>query len=427
VVRLLPHFMAMRVGLLTFFAASALFAADEQQLALALKAQTDFDRVFLSAAPQLRDTNLCVQTQASMLPVAPAEELPLVHFRKGWCTLAGASITREAGAFQQAASEFDQAAAAWGGRNMALAKKRPAEPLPSMFPVLAAVARLNAGAAEVKDLAPAVTAHACPVSAVPVERCEAVLQLGKEWLGWLDLKRDDLDAAAREFPQAATAWTNWVAGKQAFRDRKYTEAATAYRRAVEAWDAQSHTTNPPLLERLAPRIDLSSANAELGGAQLLAGDAAGAIVTLNQAIRQDTANARALFLRARAKDVAGQTEAAIADYNLAARNALAKAGDQGSGDAHVYRGISLYRRKEYEKAEDEFTNALNFEIEPAVRADAVAWRRLAAVASGSCESGRKYLEEALPKASPFFPRDEARTLIAACTATTTAVRSEPVK
>jgi tetratricopeptide (TPR) repeat protein len=139
-------------------------------------------------------------------------------------------------------------------------------------------------------------------------------------------------------------------------------------------------------------------------------------------VRQDPANARALFLRGRAKDAAGQTDAAIADYNLAARNALAKAADQGSGEAHIYRGISLYRRKEYEPAEDEFTNALNFEIAPSVRADAVAWRRLSAVAAGSCDAGRRYLEESLPAVSPYFPSDEARKLLAACSATTTAAR-----
>ena len=107
---------------------------------------------------------------------------------------------------------------------------------------------------------------------------------------------------------------------------------------------------------------------------------------MNQAVRQDATNARALYLRARAKESAGQQDAAIADYNLAARNALAKAEDQ-AGEAHLYRGISLYRRKEYAPAEDEFTNALNFNISAASRADAVAWRSLAAVAVGQLRSG----------------------------------------
>jgi hypothetical protein len=66
---------------------------------------------------------------------------------------------------------------------------------------------------------------------------------------------------------------------------------------------------------------------------------------------------------------------------------------------------------------------LNFEISPAMRADAVAWRRLSAVAGGSCEVGRRYLEEAMPAVSPFFPREEARATINSCGVTNTAQRS----
>ena len=59
-------------------------------------------------------------------------------------------------------------------------------------------------------------------------------------------------------------------------------------------------------------------------------------------------------------------------------------------------------------------SALNFAIAAPLRADAVAWRRLSAVAGGSCDAGRRYLEEALPAASPYFPRQEARDAMAAC-------------
>jgi tetratricopeptide (TPR) repeat protein len=421
----LPLTMVMNVGLLTILAATSLFAADEERLALALKAQTDFERVFLSPAATLHDTNICIQTQASVLPVATPEELPLFHFRKGYCTLAAATITHESGEFLQAASEFDRAVESWAGRNAAFAKKRPPEPLPSALPVLAAIARLETGKGDGKELPTAVAAHTCAGTVVPVDRCEAILTLGREWSGWLALSHDQVDEAARQFP-AGSVWTNWVAAKQAFRDRKYPEAVAAYRRAVDAWESQARAGDPPLLQRLAPPVDLSVAYTELGGAQFLAGDASGAIASLNQAIRRDGSNARALYLRGRARDAAGQSEAALADYSLASRNALAKGEDQ-AGEAHLYRGVSLYRRKDYAGAEDEFTNALNFDITPASRADAVAWRRLAAVASGSCDAGRRYLEESLPATSPFFPRDEARKTISSCTATRTAVLPEPVK
>src|SRR5437762_3291385 len=99
----------MNVRLLTLLAATSLFAADEERLALTLKAQTDFERVFLSSAPSLHDTNICIQTQASVLTVASPEELPFFHFRKGYCTIAAATITRDPGEFLQASAEFDRA------------------------------------------------------------------------------------------------------------------------------------------------------------------------------------------------------------------------------------------------------------------------------------------------------------------------------
>jgi tetratricopeptide (TPR) repeat protein len=414
----------MNVRLLTLLFGTALFAADEQRLALVLRAQTDFERVVLSPAPQLHNTNICIQTQAAMIPVATAEEAPVFQFRKGYCTLAASTITKEPNGFIQAAFAFEQAIAAWPARNAFFAtKKRPPEPLPSVLPVLASIARLKAGKGDVAPIAEAVKARSCHDAFVTAQVCDSILLAGREWVGWSAIGRNDLESAAREFPPTSVGWISWVAGKRAFRDRQYAQAVAAYRRAVEAWGARSRGTVLPMRERLGPAVDSTEVYTELGGAQLLAGDAAGALATLNQALRHDSTNARALFLRARAQDAAGRTDAAIADYALAARNALAKANEGASGEAHVYRGISLYRRKDFARAEDEFSNALNFEIDPEVRADAVAWRRLSAVAAGSCEVGRKYLEEALPAVSPFFPREEARATMSSCGVTSTAQRS----
>jgi tetratricopeptide (TPR) repeat protein len=392
VVRLLPRYRVMNVRLLTIFAASALFAADVERLAVVQKGQQDFERVFSGATPSLGDAQACVRSAASVIPIATPEEAPRAHFELGWCALA-------AGTPAQAVAEFDAAIAAWP---LQFNKKRPPEPMPSVFPVMAAVARLNGGATEAKDLAPG---HICPPSLMPTNRCEEILNIGREWQGYLDLKRNDVDAAARDFPRSA--WTDYVAAKQLFRERKYLEAVAAYKRAVDNWKP-----NP-----IAPKLDLSAANAELGGAQLLAGDIPGALASLNQALKIDPANARALFLRGRVHDAAAQTDAAIADYNLASRSALAKEGDEAFGESHLYRGISYYRRKEFTQAEDEFDNALNADISETLRADAVAWRRLSAVASGSCEVARKDLEAALAPTSPFFPKEEARAAIARCTDT----------
>src|SRR5450759_2536717 len=122
----------------------------------------------------------------------------------------------------------------------------------------------------------------------------------------------------------------------------------------------------------------------------------------------------ALYLRARAKELAGSKDAALADYNLASRTAFAAARDLASGEAHLYRGIVLFRRQDFARAEEEFSSALNFEMTGALLPDARAWRRLAAVAGGSCGESRQSLNLALAAVSPFFPRDEARSLASAC-------------
>ena len=410
----------MRAAIFTLLAVSAAAAADEQQLALSLRAQTDFDRVALPAAPPLRDIAACIQSQAALLPVAPPEEQPVVHFRKGYCTLAHAAIAGEPATYRAAAAEFQLALDAWPARAAIVArKKQPAEPESSGLRVLAQIARWKAGdaapdAAE-HELAAAVAARACPAGVMAGVRCEAALGLGVQWEGWMALRRDDLEAAARDFSvSAAPGWAAWVAGLQAFRRGEYGAAAQAYRTAVSDWDAARGQDPPPLLYRLAPPADLGQAYTELGGAQLLAGDPSTAIASLSRAVRESPANARALYLRARARENAGQSDAALADLSLASRTAFANAQDLASGEAHLYRGILLYLRRQYAQAEDEFASALNFEIPGTMRADASAWRRLAAVASGSCAAGRSDLEQALPAVSPYFPRQEARQALAAC-------------
>src|SRR5438045_6048239 len=107
------HCGLMKVLALTLLGLSALFAADEQQLALALKAGTDFDRVQLRAVPQLQDATTCVQSQAGLLAVTAPEDLALIHYRKGYCTLAAAVDTDDRGGYLAAAAEFDKAVESW--------------------------------------------------------------------------------------------------------------------------------------------------------------------------------------------------------------------------------------------------------------------------------------------------------------------------
>ena len=151
-------------------------------------------------------------------------------------------------------------------------------------------------------------------------------------------------------------------GKRAFRNKVYGEAVSQFRQAIAIWEPARRNDPANLIARLRPVPELSKAYADLGGAELLAGDRQAAIASLNRAVKEDPSDARALYLRARAKELSGQMEGALADYNLASRNAFAAAKELASGEAHLYRGILLYRRKDFPRAEDEFGSALNFEI-----------------------------------------------------------------
>jgi Tfp pilus assembly protein PilF len=410
----------MKLWLLTLLAASGAVAADEQQLALELRAQADFERVQSAAVPALADTTRCAQSEAAVLAVAPPSEQPLHRYRKGYCDLAGGDAA-------SAAVEFDKAIAAWpaeAGRN------EPIEPVSPALRVLDAIAHLKAEGDPAMDSAErsivdALAHPGCTSVVMPAAACVADLESGREWLGWIDFRRNNLAAAAREFAQTSdTAWQQWVAGRRAFEDRKYAQAAAAGAQAVAEWDRQSNLPAPSFNERIRPRPELGEFLTELGGAQFLAGENATAIATLDRAIKTAPQIARAYYLRARAKEASGQGEAALADYNLASRTAFAGAQDLNSGEAHLYRGILYYRRKDFQRAEDEFASALNFNIPASLRADAAAWRYLAAVASGSCEASRNSLTRALATVSPYFPRQEATSAMTACSARTTTAEAK---
>src|SRR5690242_9153871 len=94
--------------LLLFALVSALMAANQPTPAM-LAAQAEFERIESTPAPDLRQTAACIQTQAALLPVALPADLPLIHYRKGYCTLAGAVLTQNPTDFTAAAAEFDLA------------------------------------------------------------------------------------------------------------------------------------------------------------------------------------------------------------------------------------------------------------------------------------------------------------------------------
>lgn len=389
-----------------------------------MRAQSDFDRVQAAAGPELPEATRCEQSQAALLPVAPPTDLAQTHFRKGYCTLAAALITRHADDFRQAAGEFEEALKAWPEHVARAPKNRPVEPLSSGLRLLPSIARLEAAGAhpdaaelgrERREISAALDKPVCPAGFMPAATCDSLLATGRLWLGWIALQQDDLYQAARDLsPLPDAAWTHYSSGERAFHDRQYTEAAAQFGEAIDRWKQAQQDASAPLAARLAPGPDLPQALADWGGAQLLGGNTAAAISTLDAAVKAAPDPARALFLRARAEELAGRMDPALADYSLAARTALAHAQDLASGEAHLYRGILLFRRKDFSHAENEFASALNFEIPKTLRPDAIAWRHLAAVAQGGCAASRGALEDALAEVSPYFPKDEARTVAAAC-------------
>ena len=413
--------IAMLRPALLLFAAASTAAAGDLRDSLALRAQAEFDRVTLAPSPRLDDAAACVQSQAAALAAAAPGDAALIHFRKGYCLLAGALISGPAKEFENAAAEFDAVFDWWPTRSRGAAGKRAPEPIPAGLRVLAAVSRLKAGGDDTMlararaQILLALDAPACAPDLLPKDSCRHLLGTGRQWLGWIALRQGRLEEAAHEFAGLPdSGWAAWVAGRQAFRDRHYEESAALYSRAAETWKRDRANPAPAMAARLAPVPDAINVQEDLGGAQFLAGNAAAAIQSLDAAVAADPSSAWALFLRARAREKAGQTKQSLDDYNLASRTAMAGAKDQATGQAHLYRGILLYRRGDLSRAEDEFSSALNLEIPVGQRPDAEAWRHLSAVAAGSCGASGQSLRRSLSAASPYFPRDEALSALDRC-------------
>jgi tetratricopeptide (TPR) repeat protein len=416
----------MRVLFLTILAAVPVHGADAQKLALDIAAQLDFERVLSLPTPDLATASKCVQSQAMLLAVAAPVETPQLTFRKAYCQMADAIASQNRTALAQAAQTFDDAIAAEEAASVR--QKHPQNvpntlTAPHMWRILAAVARLNAGAtveSQEQSLSRAVDADVedgtgCQTNGASARFCHSVHQLGSAWLGWIALGRGDPLAAGRRFANAnAPGWPEWMAGLEAFRVGNYSAAATDYGKAIWVWREALPNS---LTQRMNPQPEMSEALTDWGGAQLAASDPRTALANLDAAIKADAGNSRALYLRGLAKQHLGRKDDAADDLNLASRAAFAKKGDAGAAEAHLYRGISLYWRKEFTRAENEFASALNGEIVASWQSDARAWRHLAAVTGGACGASRSALERAMASVSPYFPRAEANAALAACPAT----------
>src|SRR6266567_2064952 len=116
VVQKLLKTRAMRPILLLLLTSVCGFAADENLLALALRAQTDFDRVEISALPSLPDTLACVQSQAMVLPVTRPAEMSLIYYRKGYCEVINGTLTGNHPEYKEAVHDLEKAIEAWPDR-----------------------------------------------------------------------------------------------------------------------------------------------------------------------------------------------------------------------------------------------------------------------------------------------------------------------
>jgi len=356
--------------------------------------------------------------------VSPATERSLLLYRKGFCALASAAAMRQGPQFLAAAVEFDKAIAAWPERVLKPSKNTVPEPVSAALRIYAAIARLQADtggeatAAASREISAALASGACNSNLMSADTCAQVLAAGSQWLGWIALREDRMDEAVRQLSSGPdSGWRKWAEGRREFDAARYSAAAAQYAAAIDQWKPVWEGTGPTFRQALGPRPKLPIALADYGAARMLAGDLAGAVATLNGSLQADPKNAHALFLRARAKELAGKSDEALADYNLASRNAFAEAQDLASGEAHLYRGIVLFRRRDFARAEEEFASSLTFEMTSALRPDARAWRHFASLSQGSCGTVRDSLTQSLATVSPFFPRDEARTAVASCGAT----------
>ena len=410
-----------------------LFAADRPQAALDLRAQADFDRVAASIPTQIQDADHCIQSQVAAISVSGPSGLSSLYFREGFCRLAEASVTRRPGDFQDAAAALKKSIDWWPDAVGRFPKNYDLPPVPSGLRVLAAIARLQtqpeaATLDQAKlEISAGIDNPSCISVIMPANLCQAILLVGREWLGWAAIQRDELFEAARQFSDRPDrGWSLWTAGLIASGKGNEQEARARFRQALDAWN-RTQSELVTFVARLAPQPDMPRVLLRLGSSEILTGNPAAAVSTLDAAVKADPNLVRAIYLRARAEELSGKSDQALADYSLASRTAFANAQDLASGEAHLYRGIQFYRRKDYPRAEDEFASALNFSIPPDLRHDAEAWRHMAALAGGACGESRVLLEDLLARCSPYFPKPEARALAAACPISVAAAPGSPTR
>ncbi len=375
-----------------------------------------------TAIPEMDETTACVESNAAALALVKADERFLIYYRKGYCELFGALSTEASRGFQAAAQDFTETIANWP-------KKAGATP-PRGLRGLIAIAHIEQGRMAdsypdiERDLSQVVNNPGCsPTPLMAVSFCNAVVDTARTWLGWLSYIKNDFPKAAfllepllqRSPP---TPWATWIAGRMAQRTKdQAAQAAALYEQTLERWSAAEKSRNPDVVTMLGPKLDTSSVHYHLGLADYSRQLYDAAVKQFDACLKESPKNSYAIFLRGRAKEALKLDGAAVEDYAQAAQMAHEN-NDAGwnVGQAHYYRGVLLFRSKDFLRAESEFSNALKSRLGDIPPQDAAAWKALAAVSGSGCRLSVDQLEAAANAATSNFPKASAAGVIFDCRA-----------
>jgi tetratricopeptide (TPR) repeat protein len=393
--------------------------AQGQGATLSAKAKADFEKADSEPIPTIVSTLACVQSNAAALPVVRPDERYVTYYQKGYCELFSAISSGSSDSFQAAARDFSETIANW--------PKKFTSPPPGGLRALIAISHIEQGRMvdsypdTARDLAAVVAERSCaPTPVIGARFCNSLIDTARTWLGWLSYQKNDFEEAARVFEPLAQAnpprpWMLWVSALQAEREKHLELAAALYEKTLAVWSAAENSPAPDTVTLLGPKLDAASIHFQLALTDYARQRYDPAITQLDAAIKGSPKNSYAIFLRARSKEALHLDIAAMEDYVLAAKTARAN-NESGwnVGLASYYRGLLLYRAKDYSHAEAEFSNALSGKLGEVPQPDVTAWWRLAGISARGCDGPLDPLESALKAASNQFPKAQANAILFGC-------------
>ena len=405
----------MRCCLVLFLAtglsSTAAFAADS--VAAAIRANSDFEVVDRSPRPSATDAQACVKSHEALIGVSKPDDLYLVHYRSGYCTLFWALATGESLLYQRSAQEFAHAVASY---------PKSKGPAPAGIRILQIIARLEQGrtAGSYPDtqmqLKSLVADTACTTSAaMQASFCLQLIDVARTWVAWLSFEREDYPEALRTFSMhagarlanGAQAWQSIIEGQSSLKQAPKEENAAALDKGLRRWIDARDDPVPDMVILFGPRPNLAGLYLQLANLNDALGKHSAAIAAYDIALRENPSLSRALFLRGKSKEALELWQTALADYALAFEVAQTHNDTSwAAGDAKFRRGVVFFRAKDYKAAQAEFSAALGSPLSEVSRADLTAWRVMAAVAGGDCTSAG-VLETSTRAASDLFPKVQA--------------------